>query len=196
MLRTNLWTITMQNVSGIKKWNYEKLPLNFAMQFPFPFPVIPGNNNVSFPFPKCGNGISIPVPKNWEWNFPVPVPKSWEWKFSFPFPFPKVGNAIHHSRSRSQILGMGWAIPVPVPKCPKVIPAHPCPLPWFLHSYSGPKEGGQGQKTWVNKEEGKTRNYWNAGMLAPLRPPKLIKSAGCNRANRLQIPLIVDTPFH
>ena len=69
MLRTNLWTITMQNVSGIKKWNYEKLPLNFAMQFPFPFPVIPGNNNVSFPFPKCGNGISIPVPKNWEWNF-------------------------------------------------------------------------------------------------------------------------------
>ena len=55
MLRTNLWTITMQNVSGIKKWNHEKLPLNFAMQFPFPFPVIPGNNNISFPFPKCGN---------------------------------------------------------------------------------------------------------------------------------------------
>ena len=80
MLRTNLWTITMQNVSGIKKWNYEKLPLNFAMQFPFPFPVIPGNNNVSFPFPKCGNGI---------------------------FPFPKVGNEIFHSRSRSQSLGMG-----------------------------------------------------------------------------------------
>ena len=49
----------MQNDSGIEKWNYEKLPLNFAMQFPFPFPVIPGNNNVSFPFPKCGNGISI-----------------------------------------------------------------------------------------------------------------------------------------
>ena len=103
MLRTNLWTITMQNVSGIKKWNYEKLPLNFAMQFPFPFPVIPGNNNVSFPFPKCGNGISIPVPKNWEWNFPVPVPKSWEWNFSFPFPFPKFGNGLSHSRSRSQM---------------------------------------------------------------------------------------------
>ena len=93
----------MQNVSGIKKWNYEKLPLNFAMQFPFPFPVIPGNNNVSFPFPKCGNGISIPVPKNWEWNFPVPVPKSWEWNFSFPFPFPKFGNGLSHSRSRSQM---------------------------------------------------------------------------------------------
>ena len=78
MLRTNLWTILMQNVRGIEKWNYEKLPLDFAMQFSFPFPVIPGNNNVSFPFPKCGNGISIPVPKNWEWNFPVHVPKSWE----------------------------------------------------------------------------------------------------------------------
>ena len=90
----------MQNVCGIKKWNYEKLPLNLAMQFPFPFPVIPGNNNVSFPFPKCGNGISIPVPKNWEWNFPVP--KSWEWNFSFPFPFPKFGNGLSHSRSRSQ----------------------------------------------------------------------------------------------
>ena len=47
----------MQNVSGIKKWNYEKLPLNFAMQIPFP--VISGNNNVLFLFPKCGNGISI-----------------------------------------------------------------------------------------------------------------------------------------
>ena len=98
MLRTNLWTITMQNVSGIKKWNYEKLPLNFAMQFPFPFPVIPGNNNVSFPFPKCGNGISIPVPKNWEWNFPVPVPKIWECNFPFPFPLPgmdyHVGNRV------------------------------------------------------------------------------------------------------
>ena len=103
MLRTTLWMITMQYVSGIKKWNYEKLPLNFAMQFPFPFPVIPGNNNVSFPFPKCGNGISIPVPKNWEWNFPVPVPKSWEWNFSFPFPFPKFGNGLSHSRSRSQM---------------------------------------------------------------------------------------------
>ena len=98
MLRTNLWTITMQNVSGIEKWNYEKLPLNFAMQFPFPFLVISGNNNVSFPFPKIGNRI-------------------------FPFPFPKVGNEIF--RSRSQSLGMGWAIPVPVPKCQKVIPAHP-----------------------------------------------------------------------
>ena len=97
----------MQNVSGIKKWNYEKLPLNFAMQFPFP--VISGNNNVLFPFPKCGNGISIPVPKNWDGIFP--------------FPFPKVGNEIFHSRSQS--LGMGWAIPVPVPKWPEVIPAHP-----------------------------------------------------------------------
>ena len=113
MLRTNLWTITMQNVSGIKKWNYEKLPLNFAMQFPFPFPVIPGNNNVSFPFPKCGNGISIPVPKNWEWNFPVPVPKSWEWNFLFPFPFPKFGNGLSHSRSRSQMTKSHSRSPLP-----------------------------------------------------------------------------------
>ena len=45
MLRTNLW-ITMQNVSGIKKWNYEKLPINFAMQFPFPFPVIKTNSQI------------------------------------------------------------------------------------------------------------------------------------------------------
>ena len=83
----------MQNDSGIEKWNYEKLPLNFAMQFPFPFPVIPGNNKshsrsrnagmeFPFPFPKIGNEI-------------------------FPFPFPKVGNEIFHSRSRSQSLGMG-----------------------------------------------------------------------------------------
>ena len=88
MLRTNLWTITMQNVSGIKKWNYEKLPLNFAMQFPFPFPGITTSHSRSrntgmefpFPFPKIGNGI-------------------------FPFPFPKDGNEIFHSRSQS--LGMG-----------------------------------------------------------------------------------------
>ena len=89
----------------IKKWDYKKCSLNFAMIFPFP--VIPGNNNVSFPFPKFGNGISIPVPvpKNWEWNFhsrsrsqklgiqffiPVPVPKVWEWAEPFPFPFPNV----------------------------------------------------------------------------------------------------------
>ena len=83
----------MQNDSGIEKWNYEKLPLNLAMQFPFLFPVINGNNNVSFPFPKFGNGISIPVPKNWN--------------KIFLFPFPKVGNEIFHSRSRSQSLGMG-----------------------------------------------------------------------------------------
>ena len=31
-----------------------------------------------------------------------------------PFPFPKVGNAIFHSRSRSQNLGMQFCIPVPV----------------------------------------------------------------------------------
>ena len=85
----------------MKKWDYEKCSLNFAM--PFPFPVIPGNNNVSFPFPKFGNGISIhvPIPKNWEWNFhsrshsqklgmqffiPVHVPKVWEWAEPFPFP--------------------------------------------------------------------------------------------------------------
>ena len=105
MLRTNLWTFGMQNVCGIKKWNHEKLPLNFAKQFPFPFLVIPGNNNVSFPFPKFGNGIYIPVPvpKKWEWNFHsrsrsqklgmkffIPVPKIWEWAEPFPFPFPNV----------------------------------------------------------------------------------------------------------
>jgi len=89
----------------IKKWDYKKCSLNFAMIIPFP--VIPGNNNVSFPFPKFGNGISIPVPvpKKWEWNFhsrsrsqklgmqffiPVPVPKVWEWVEPFPFPFPNV----------------------------------------------------------------------------------------------------------
>ena len=123
MLRTNLWTITMQNVSGIKKWNYEKLTLNFAMQsrsHSRSFPGITMSHSRSrnagmefpFPFPKIGNGI-------------------------FPFPFPKVGNEIFHSRSRSQSLGMGWAIPVPVPKWPKVIPAHPCsPLTfqqWTVH---------------------------------------------------------------
>ena len=64
-----------------------------------------------------------------EYRPPVPVPKNWEWfsftfskvgKFSIPvpgdFPFPKVGNAIYHSLSCSQILGMGSAILVPVPK--------------------------------------------------------------------------------
>ena len=73
MLRTNLWTITMQNVSVIKKWNYEKLPLNFAMQFPFPFPVINGNNKVSFPFPKCGIGISFPTFGNGDGKILFPI---------------------------------------------------------------------------------------------------------------------------
>ena len=123
MLRTNLWTITMQNVSGIKKWNYEKLPLNFAMQFPFPFPVILGNNNVSFPFPKCGIGICIPVPKNWEWNLPIPVPQNWEWNFPLASPFPKIGNEIFHSHSRSRNLGMEFANSRSL--SPKIISAHP-----------------------------------------------------------------------
>ena len=49
-----------------------------------------------------------------EFVIPVPIPKNWEWNLSFPFPFPKVGNAIFHSRSRSQNLGMQFDIPVPV----------------------------------------------------------------------------------
>ena len=126
----------MQNVSGIKKWNYEKLPLNFAMQFPFPFPIIPGNNNVSFPFPKCGGGISIPVPKNWEWNFPVPVPKSWEWNFSFPFPFPKFGNGLSHSRSRSQMTKSHSRSPLPYYSLRSKVSKGPSLSEWSLTVFS------------------------------------------------------------
>ena len=64
----------------------------------------------------------IPTPKI---LISVPVTKYRECDFSFLFPFPKVGDAIFHSHSRYQNLGMGWVIPVPIPKIQKVIPVHP-----------------------------------------------------------------------
>ena len=95
----------MQNVGGIKKWNYEKLPLNVAMQFPFPFLAIPGNNNVSFPFPKCGNEISIPVFREREWDIIPGNDREWErelhrkieWKF-FIIPLFNPTNILHCNR--------------------------------------------------------------------------------------------------
>ena len=125
--------IPKSNIDIIHLWNqlsFEKLITTFWTKFGIQYAPSPTKLQIKLFFLKV-----IPVPdhsKEYQCVIPtpkilisVPATKYWKYDFSFLFPFPKVGDAIFHSHSRYQNLGMGWVIPVPIPKIQKVIPVHP-----------------------------------------------------------------------
>ena len=84
-----------------------KLQIKMCFWKSFPFPTIPGNTSVSFPLPK----------------------------FSFLFLLPNIGNAISHSCSHSQKLGMQFFIPIPVTKIWECAELFPFPFPKSKKSF-------------------------------------------------------------
>ena len=91
------------NIDIIHFWN--QLRTTFWTKFGIQYAPSPAKLQIkmclSFPF--------LTIPRNTSVSFPLP-------KFSFLFLLPNIGNAISHSCSHSQKLGMQFFIPIPVTK--------------------------------------------------------------------------------
>ena len=70
----------------------------------------------------------LTIPRNTSVSFPLP-------KFSFLFLLPNIGNAISHSCSHSQKLGMQFFIPIPVTKIWEWAEVFPFPFPKSKKSF-------------------------------------------------------------